>query len=108
MSSAYPYWPSLVGGTGGFRLAGSAGQAQPIEVLVRSGQHAQRAARVEQAGQRRGDAAERQPRRGAWTASAATRAPRRRVTGAGLLPPSMYTRPDRSLAPDLPWKSQVA
>ena len=30
------------------------------------------------------------------------------VTGAGLLPPSMYTRPHRSLAPDLPWKSQVA
>ena len=88
LSSANPYCASLVGGTGGLRLAGSAGHAQPIDgsfgavstlsaplVLNRPASGAAMPPKVSQGVDVDSVCSE------ARAASA--------VTGAGLLPPSM-------------------
>src|SRR6266536_5739979 len=96
-----PNCASLVAGTGGFRLAGSNGN-----VCASEGPFGSMTAAVE-------PVAEKRPRNGAgippkashgvpfwrfwsdWVACSGD-------TGTGLLPPSMNTRPERSLAPGLP------
>src|SRR6266545_4214079 len=107
VSTPKPNCASLVAGTGGFRLAGSNGN-----VCASEGPFGSMTAAVE-------PVADKRPRNGAgippkashgvpfwrfwsdWVACSGD-------TGTGLLPPSMNTRPERSLAPGLPWKSQVA
>src|SRR5918994_1047135 len=106
-SSAYPYCPSFVGATGGFKLAGSAGHDHPSDgsfgaiftpveplALKRPAYGAGMPPKLSQG----------EPFARAWSRMVASSG----LTGAGLLPPSMNTRPDRSLAPAWPLKSQVA
>src|SRR5215813_2586557 len=106
-SRAYPYWPSFVGATGGFRLAGSAGHAYPREASF--GAIFTPVDPVELNKPAYGAGMPPKVSHGVplWRACSCIVA-WSGLAGVGLLPPSMKTRPERSLAPAFPLKSHVA
>src|SRR4051794_30664196 len=107
VSSANPYSPALVTGTGGTMSAGSRPEAWPSDgssgATSTLSEPAELKMPLNGAGmppnESHGEAARRSARR--LVASSL-------VSGSGLLPPSMYTRPGRPRAPATPPKSHVA
>jgi hypothetical protein len=107
-SDASPNCAALVTGTGGLRLLGRPTQLWPSDracgaiLLARAPDSPKRPARG--AGMPPKASHGEDP----WRRSLSDFFASASLTGSGLEPPSMNTRPDSPFAPGLPWKSHVA
>ena len=107
MSSAYPYRPAFVAGTGGLRFAGS--RRKPWAIDGASGAIRASADPPELNSPAKGAAIPPNDSHGDPERSFSSDASASPVEiGSRRLPPSMKTRPERPRAPGRPAKSQVA